>query len=437
MQTSSNKNINKWKTLIAAFILLCAAFVTAVVLNTVFNISVLLSSIVSIVWVAIAGFFLLSSLIKKNEILSDNLEADREDKKYRDLLFDSIVKSVADGLLYFNEEKIMMINDAAKEILKINDDDIDTYSYDELMEPFSKELVYDKLISQINGERAEEIVTSGGLTYSVKFSIPRLAGESIENRGIDGIILTMSDITESYQLENKQVDFVANVSHELKTPLTTVKAYAETLLEGEIDDAEMTKEFLDIIVSEADRMDRLVKDLLLLDRIDHNQGKWNKDECDVVSLVKTAVRKMDMTAKAKEIVVNNLFDDDLSISAELDRDRMEQVLLNILSNSIKYTSEKGRIDVDIFQEEKCIQIVISDNGIGIPEKAQARVFERFFMVNRARTRDSGGTGLGLAISKQIVEEHNGTIGIESKFGKGTKVTISLPIMIIRGQSGIL
>ena len=437
MQSTNKRNISKWKTLLAAFILLCAAFASTLILYVLFETNLYIAAIASIVWVSVVGFFVLGSLAKKSEIIAKKLETSREDNKYRELLFDSIVKSVADGILYVSNAKIMMINDVAKEILKINDEDIETYDYDELVESFSKKLIYKELLDKISKGETKDIITREGLTYSLKFSAPMVSEKESSDKKIEDIIITLSDVTESYKMENMQVDFVANVSHELKTPLTTVKAYAETLLAGELEDPVITRDFLEIIVSEADRMDRLVKDLLLLNRMDNNQGKWKKAECDIISLVKTAMKKMDMTAKAKSIAVNRMFDEDLAITVEIDRDRMEQVILNILSNAIKYTDEKGRIDVDVFQEEKNVQIVISDNGIGIPEKAQPRVFERFFTVDKARTRDMGGTGLGLAISKQIVEDSDGTIGIESKFGKGTKVTISLPVLFNRGKSGIL
>ena len=132
-----------------------------------------------------------------------------------------------------------------------------------------------------------------------------------------------------------------------------------------------------------------------------------------------------------------MFSDDLRINLEMDRGRIEQVMLNILGNSIKYTEEKGRIDVDIISGLNCVQIVISDNGVGIPEEDLAHVFERFYRVDKARTGNTGGTGLGLAISKQIVDAHGGTIGIESKVGRGTTVTVNLPISKTRGTPGIL
>jgi two-component system sensor histidine kinase VicK len=199
----------------------------------------------------------------------------------------------------------------------------------------------------------------------------------------------------------------------------------------------MAKEFLTIIDSETDRMNRLVKDLLQISRLEHKQQKWYMKEGDLVPLIKSAVKKMDMMAKSKEQQVNLMFDDETAIMLDMDRDRIEQVILNILSNALKYTEEKGRIDVDIIRRAEGVEVVISDNGIGIPEQELPRVFERFFRVDKARSRLMGGTGLGLAISKQIVEEHKGSIDIESKFGRGTKVTVRLPLAPIRGQRNIL
>jgi two-component system sensor histidine kinase VicK len=209
------------------------------------------------------------------------------------------------------------------------------------------------------------------------------------------------------------------------------------LLEGGVEDAATAKEFLGIINSETDRMNRLVKDLLQLSRLDTKQQKWYKEEGDIVKLVRTAVKKVDMLARSKNQQINLIFNPELSILIDMDRDRIEQVLLNILSNAIKYTKDRGRIDVDVIRGNGEVKIVVMDNGVGIPEKELPRVFERFFRVDKARSSRMGGTGLGLSISKQIIEEHKGSIDIESVFGKGTMVAIKLPLRPVRGKRGIL
>jgi two-component system sensor histidine kinase VicK len=183
-------------------------------------------------------------------------------------------------------------------------------------------------------------------------------------------------------------------------------------------------------------MNRLVKELLQLSRLDYKQEKWLKKEINLISLLKSCVTNIELSAKAKNHHLNYIFNHDDEIRIVVDKDGIEQVILNVLSNAIKYTGNGGRIDIDAFTSGKKAYIVITDNGIGIPESEIARVFERFYRVDRARSRSVGGTGLGLAISKQIVEEHDGSIELSSHEGRGTKVTVTLPIAPIRGTRGI-
>jgi two-component system sensor histidine kinase VicK len=317
-------------------------------------------------------------------------------------------------------------------MLRISDSDAKHKRYDDIILRFSDSLTLDGILHNLETGVTEGEFSYGGAVYEVRYDkFKDVAG------GDDGIIIILQDVTERQRIDNMQIDFVANVSHELKTPLTSIKGYTETLLESGAADVEMTKEFLAIINSETDRMNRLVKDLLQLSRLDTKQQKWYKEEADIASLVKTAVKKVEMLAKSQNQHINLIFNADLSILLDMDRDRIEQVLLNVLSNAIKYTKERGRIDVDVFRDGDDVRVVVMDNGIGIPEKELPRVFERFFRVDKARSSRMGGTGLGLAISKQIIEEHKGSIELESIFGKGTKVTITLPLPPVRGKRGIL
>ena len=251
-----------------------------------------------------------------------------------------------------------------------------------------------------------------------------------------GIIILIQDITERQKLEDMQRDFVANVSHELKTPLTTIKSYTETLMDGAVEDPDMARSFLGIVDNEADRMNRLVKDLLQLSRLEQRQERMHFLEGNIVALVRQCMVKVEMTAQQKGHQLNALFDEKMNIRVLMDRDRMEQVILNVLSNAIKYTPDGGRIDVDIDSDGKKVQIIVSDNGIGISEEELPRIFERFYRVDKARSRKMGGTGLGLAITKQIVEEHQGTITAESTLGKGTKFIIALRVASHRGTPNI-
>ncbi len=345
---------------------------------------------------------------------------------------ETILKYMADGLIAVDlTGHIIHANPAAMTMLNITADDMENKHYNDIIKDYNANLVFDKLRENCKDGGVADFFFFGGSTFAVRYD--RFKDEN----GKDvGIIMILQDITEQQKLESMQMDFVANVSHELKTPLTTIKSYTETLLTGHVDDPETETQFLGIIDTETDRMNRLVKDLLQLSRLDYKQEKWNKKESNLISLLKSVVTKVELTAKNKNQHLNCIFDDNQKILSVIDRDGVEQVLMNVLSNAIKYTQEGGRIDIDALQDGKHAQLVIADNGIGIPETELSRVFERFFRVDRARSRAMGGTGLGLAISKQIVEEHNGSIEIESKDGRGTKVTITLPLSHARGKKNI-
>jgi len=345
---------------------------------------------------------------------------------------EAILKNMADGLLAVDlSGRIILANPSAMDMLSITETDIENKSYDDIIGKFSKSLLFDQIREKCKDGGDHHIFDYGGMSFAVRYD--RFKDENNEDVGI---IIVLQDITEQQKLENMQRDFVANVSHELKTPLTTIKSYTETLVEQEIKDSTTIRSFLSVVDAEADRMSRLVRELLQLSRLDYKQEKWFKKEMNLISIIKSAVTKVEMTASNKNQHLNCIFDGRQRIMSIIDKDRIDQVLLNILSNAIKYTPEGGRIDIDAFKEDNRAYIIISDNGIGISEKEIPRIFERFYRVDKARSREMGGTGLGLSIAKQIIEEHNGTIGIESQLGKGTKVTISLPLALTRGQRNI-
>ncbi len=365
--------------------------------------------------------------IKLNDTLSQ-----MENEKNK---LEAVLRHMADALIAIDlAGNITHLNQAALEILGLPED---LYSegeqqlpYNDLISTINKDLRLEKLIENCKEEAANDVFEYGGRTFAVRYD--KYQDESGEDIGI---LMIIQDITERQKLENMQMDFVANVSHELKTPLTTIKSYTETMLDGMVEDPTMQKQFLGIIDTEADRMNRLVKELLQLSRMENQQEQWSMKELNIISLLQNAVTKVELTASAKKQQLNILFNTEERLPVVADRDKIEQVVLNILSNSIKYTQEGGRIDVDALRRDKTIYIIVSDNGIGIPEEELGRVFERFFRVDKARSRAMGGTGLGLSISKQIVDEHGGNIEIESKEGRGTKVTISLPLAAsaIRGE----
>ena len=360
--------------------------------------------------------------------LDDNLSEIGNEKSK----LETILRYMADGLIAINPlGRVVHANEAAKRILRIQPGDLENKFYNELIQRLNRELVLETLMEKCENGAVSETFSSGGLTYAIRYD--RFKDE--KNADI-GLIMIIQDITERQKMENMQTDFVANVSHELKTPLTTIKSYTETLLDGALSDTETAKSFLSIIDTESDRMNRLVKELLQLSRLDYKQEKWLKKEINLISLLKLCVTNIELSAKAKNHHLNYIFNHDDEIRIVVDKDGIEQVILNVLSNAITYTGNGGRIDIDAFTNGKKAYIVITDNGIGIPESEIARVFERFYRVDRARSRSMGGTGLGLAISKQIIEEHDGSIELSSHEGRGTKVTVTLPIAPTRGTRGI-
>ncbi len=345
---------------------------------------------------------------------------------------ETIVKYMADGLLAVDMNRhIILVNPAAMDMLSMTAKELTERSYDEIIGKRSKTLLFDLIRENCKNGGAHSTFVYEGKAFAVRYDRFR-----DENDADVGIIILLQDITEQEKLDNMQRDFVANVSHELKTPLTTIKSYTETLLDGASADPETTRNFLTVVDAEADRMGRLVRELLQLSRLDYKQESWHKKEVNIINVLKTAVTKVEMTANTKKQHIECVFDPEQRILSVIDRDRIEQVLLNILSNAIKYSPKETTIRVDAYKEDNLALLVVEDEGIGISEKEQQRVFERFYRVDKARSREMGGTGLGLAIAKQIVEEHGGTITLKSALTQGTRVTITLPLAPMRGQKNI-
>ncbi|MFO7637022.1 MAG: ATP-binding protein [Clostridia bacterium] len=247
----------------------------------------------------------------------------------------------------------------------------------------------------------------------------------------ESVILILRDITRQQKLEDMRKEFVANVSHELKTPLTSIKSYSETLLSGMVEDQDTLIKFLRVIDSEAERMSNLVRDLLQLSSIDMDQLKLNKNRHVVMDLIQKTIEKVSFEAdkKRQRITTDIRFEG----KAPMDHDRIQQVLINLLGNAIKYTDEEGTIHVACWQQDDELRISVEDNGVGIPEKDLPRVFDRFYRVDKGRSRKMGGTGLGLAIAREIMLAHMGDISIESRLDEGTRVTLTLPLKYIGGS----
>ena len=334
---------------------------------------------------------------------------------------ETILLYMTDGVIAFtNHGEVIHINPAAKELLKI--DDMDTITFDSLFGSRT-DITVEKLLFLPHFKITEQNITTDTNELIVHFAPFKTTDNS------DGIIAVIQDITEQKRLENARREFVANVSHELRTPLTTVKSYAETLIdatEDDVPDSKMFRSFLSIINRETDRMTRLVKDLLLLSKLDYSLKDMPKEDFDIALMITSLTERLAITSKEKQQSL--IYEPTNALPLYTGSpDRIEQVLINIITNAIKYTPQGGRVLITTMYMYNSITIKVIDNGIGIPEENLEHIFERFYRVDKARSREMGGTGLGLAIAKEIVEAHDGTIEIKSKSGSGTEVIITLPV----------
>ena len=235
----------------------------------------------------------------------------------------------------------------------------------------------------------------------------------------------LHDVTEQRKLDDSRREFVANVSHELRTPLTNVRGYAETLMSADDIDRDIQMRFLGVISSEADRMTRIVKDLLTLTRLDYNRMEMHMQRMDLRELGQKAAAAMEGQAKNQGLPLTCDLPEEMP-AVTGDPERIQQVIINIITNAIKYNKPQGSIAITGGVEAGQVFLRVEDTGIGVPKADLERLFERFYRVDKARSRESGGTGLGLAIAKQIVETHGGRIGFDSEYGKGSIVTLYLP-----------
>lgn len=240
-----------------------------------------------------------------------------------------------------------------------------------------------------------------------------------------GMLLVFHDLTRVRQLENTRREFVANVSHELRTPLSMIKGYVETLIDGAKDDPAVALKFLQTIEKHADRLTYLIEDLLTISKLESGQIVMNLQRVELGPVVARVLEDLQSRAEEKGITLQNLLPEDIEVKA--DGDRLEQVLFNLVDNAIKYGKNNGEVSVSCqIVDDKLVQLSVRDDGPGIPEEAKERVFERFYRIDRARSREAGGTGLGLSIVKHIVQSHGGEVWVESELGKGSTFCFTLP-----------
>jgi len=324
---------------------------------------------------------------------------------------------MTDGVVAFSRDgSLMHHNPAAERMLGISLSDR-SVNFDTIFGDFAS---MDELLRLKSPEYAEFERNINGMDLEI--SMAPISGYGAQG----GILAVIHDVTEQKKSDALRREFVANVSHELRTPITNIRSYAETLADSEDLPPDMVKNFLRVIVNESDRMTKIVQDLLTLSRFDSGKADLHFEKFSFSLSVKNVYEAMLMEAKKNGLEMSLEIEENLP-DITGDRSRIEQVLLNIISNAVRYTPEGGRISVRAGRGDGTVWMEVADTGIGIPPEDLPRIFDRFYRVDKARSRASGGTGLGLSIAKDIVVRHSGNISVESTVGKGTTMTVTLPI----------
>ena len=363
------------------------------------------------------GILVAKKILEPAEKLINESEENVKEVSTQKKQIETMLLHMTDGILAFDMDgKISLTNPAATRLLRIMPED-DTF--EKIFGKYNIDVNLEKVIYLENWTSTAQRATIGD-HYIYMFFAPLRNEDETPN----GVIVVIQDITEHVKLDNMRKEFVADVSHELKTPITSIMGYADTLLEGEYD-KETQEKFLNVISTEARRMAKLVTDLLTLSKYDNDEDRTKKVEFDLGELVKKCQEKLQIEMKKKHQNAECFVTANIPL-VYADKDGIERVVLNIITNSIKYTQEKGTIKMYVGYIYNDAYVKIIDNGLGIPEEDLNRIFERFYRVDKSRTREMGGTGLGLSIAKEILDRNEGSIDIKSEQGKGTEVVIRIP-----------
>ncbi|GIO95559.1 PAS domain-containing sensor histidine kinase [Paenibacillus lautus] len=370
--------------------------------------------------------------------MADSLQTQLRTIRDNEDLLQSVLNNMTGGIVMVNGAgQIILVNRAAERMLGINAEVITGKSYRELKQHYELTKLMEEGLESKEGFHEER-----NIYYPVE-SIIRLDGVAMmqeeEQESYRGMLFLLQDVSDIRRLERMRSEFVANVSHELKTPLAAVKGFAETLLGGGVTDEKTSRSFLQIIYDESERLNRLIGDILELSKIESKRIQMDYSPIHLSAFFDTISEMMRTVAEKKRISL------ELDIPEELfmegDEDKLRQIFMNLLSNSISYTQEGGRVKLTAREKhsngnaEDIVEFLVKDSGIGIPKKDLPRIFERFYRVDKARSRGSGGTGLGLSIVKHLVDLHHGTIKVESELGIGSSFIIELPILQETQETG--
>lgn len=365
----------------------------------------------------------MGELARAFNILSVRIERSQEVSDSERRRLDNVLMHMTDGVIATDRHgNITIINETALNFLDKTENEVKGEPITQLLG--LKEVTIQDLMST----QQELIVTANVNTHDelilhADFSlIQRVTGF------VSGLICVLHDITEQQKNENEQRQFVSNVSHELRTPLTSLRAYVEALNDGAWKNENIAPQFLGVIQNETERMIRMINDLLNLSRMDRGVVKMDLEWVNLNDFLSHILNRFDMMLKndgVKKYKIRRIFPHQ-ALWVEIDTDKMMQVIDNIMNNAIKYSPDGGLITIRLLQTHKHVILSVSDQGLGIPRKDLSRIFDRFYRVDKARSRKQGGTGLGLAISKEIVEAHHGKIWADSSEGNGSTFYISIP-----------
>lgn len=355
-------------------------------------------------------------------ILARNLQDMMKAHEMQKDRLSTLIESMGSGLILIDSRGyINLINRTYKEIFKVKTSEYLYKLYYEVIEHQEiNKIIEDIFMTEHKVKKQVVIPFKIERRHFEVYGVPIIGKNDVWK----GILLVFHDITEIKKLEQTRKDFVANVSHELKTPVTSIKGFSETLLDGAMEDKETLEAFLHIILKESDRLQSLIYDLLELSKIENEGFSLAIQPINIIVAIEDAIKILQGRAHEKDIDIQ--FENHPSeLILEADIYRIKQVFINIISNAVSYTPQGGDVFIRIEETSKKVAIHIKDTGMGIEKEEIPRIFERFYRVNKARDRNSGGTGLGLAIVKHLMEAHKGKVTVESEIGKGTTFSIEL------------
>lgn len=368
----------------------------------------------------------IGTLYKNFNVMTVKLNDSISELKNTNQFLNSILSNIQSGVIALNfHREIIFINERCRNILDLRDSDVVTKDIANVVMNYE----INSFVKSYFEDRENDSNSKIELSYHskvIKLIINKLPfSEDYNLKSLYGAVILIEDITQSHLLDEMRKSFVANVTHELKTPLTSIKGFAETIRNNEITDKSKIDRFMNIIDTEADRLRGLIDDTLLLSEIetvDVNNTKFKIK--DLVSEIKTL---FDHAAEKSNILITYIYDENIEIF--LDRNRLKQLLINLIDNAVKYNKENGKIlvNINLSDNKKKLHLSVNDTGIGIKKDDINRIFERFYRVDKSRSRKMGGTGLGLAIVKHIVISFNGKIDVDSEVEKGTNIKINIPI----------